>query len=55
MNVRATFDAAVVSEWTRRRLEFRHRMRWMWWWFWLLVLAAPFPFFFHMIEVVLPA
>jgi len=52
MNVRTTFDAAVVSEWTRRRLEFRHRMRWMWWLFWLLVLTAPFPFFLRMIEIV---
>jgi hypothetical protein len=51
MSVRAKFDAAVVSEWTRRRQEFRHRMRWMWWLFWLLVLTAPFPFFLHMIEI----
>jgi hypothetical protein len=41
--MRATFDPAVVSEWTRRRVTFRHKSRWLWWILTVLLILATLP------------
>jgi hypothetical protein len=43
MIARATFDAAVVAEWKRRRTAFAYSQRWVWWMFWPVVALAPIP------------
>ena len=49
MVMKATFDAAVVTEWARRREHFQRKGRWLWWVFAVLLVLAVVPALLGMI------